>query len=426
MTQLLEDFTEFITAAPTSWHAAVEMGNRLASCDYIPLEYEKKWELEKGKKYFVIREGSLAAFSLPKKKPEKMAIAAAHTDSPALKLKPHCVSKKKNMKLLGVEVYGGVVLPTFLGRDLVITGRVIVEKKKGKLEEHLVYLDDAPVIIPLIAPHLDREIYKKGLVLNKHDHLFSVATLEDEELDEDYLETLLQRQFAFENLIDFDLFLVPLDGPRFLGKDGEMLASYRLDNLSSAHSILVGLGYLDKPAEKTLSIGMFWDHEEIGSSTSVGAHSPFFSDVLARILPHYKLTPEEEVILRGNSLCLSVDMTHALNPNFESKYDKEHSPLLGKGLVLKYNANMRYVTNAKSGSHVQSLCNRLKLPTQKFANRADNAPGSTVGPIFSTQLGIETADIGIPQLAMHSAREVISSQDHLDMCTLLTSFLGEP
>lgn len=352
-----------------------------------------------------------------------MALVGAHTDSPALKLKPHPEIEKHNMMLLGVEVYGSPILSTWVNRDLGIAGRVVVQKENEQVEEFTVFLDDAPVIIPLLAPHLDREALKKGLELNKQDHLSPIAALTGENFDKKYVESLLRRQHPFHQLLDFDLFLVPLETPRFIGGNGEMLASYRLDNLASAHAGLVALGNITTPSLHTLSMGIFWDHEEVGSSTHIGAGSPFFHDIYSRICHFYKLNPEEETILRRNSLCLSTDVCHALNPNYENKYDPRHAPLLGEGIVIKYNADMRYSTNGKTGAFISHLCNNLNLKCQKFVNRSDNPAGSTVGPIFSTKLGIETVDIGIPELSMHAAREVIGCQDHIDMCALLSHFL---
>ncbi len=423
MTLLLDDFCEFLENSPTSWHATLEMGNRLASLDYTPLNLDEKWKLEKGAKYFVIHDGSMIAFALPEAKPEKMALMTAHTDSPALKLKPNPEIHKQNMEFLGVEIYGSPTLASWVNRDLGIAGRVMIEKQNGRMEESFVFFEDTPVLIPLIAPHLDREIFKEGLKLNKQDHLAPLVGLKDKAVSRSYVETLLKREHSFRKLLDFDLFLVPLDFPRYIGKDAELLASYRLDNLASTHAGVIALGNLKKPAKKLLCMGIFWDHEEIGSSTHSGAESPFFQDVYDRICDCYKLSKEDEAIMRQRSMCLSIDMTHGFNPHYENKYDPQHIPLLGEGITIKYNANKRYSTSGKSGAFVTKLCDGLKLPVQKFVNRTDNPPGSTVGPIFATKMGIEVADIGIPQLSMHAAREVIACQDYLDLCKLLTHFL---
>lgn len=424
MTPLLDDFVDFILHSPTSFHACREMGNRLASLDFTPLEMKEAWELKKGEKYFIHEQGTLIAFHLPKEKPKKMRVIATHTDSPALKLKPHPDQKCKNMITLSAEVYGSPTLHTWINRDLAIAGRVLVEGKKGQLEEHLVHFSDAPVLIPLIAPHLDRDILEKGLQLNKQEHLLSVAALLGSGDGSPYVETLLKRELSYHTLLDFDLFLVPLEEPRRLGMDGEMLASYRIDNLSSAHAALSAIGKLPSASEGILPLALFFDHEEVGSASSTGAHSPLVPNLLKRLGAFYGLSAEEEVRLAAQSTAASVDVAHALNPNYQKKYDPHHEPLLGKGIVLKYNADMRYTTNSRSGGEMVHLCNTLGIPYQKFVNRADNRAGSTVGPILAEQLGLSVVDIGIAQLSMHAAREVISCQDQIDLTTLLTHFLA--
>lgn len=425
MTLIIDDLQDFFTHAPTSWHAVEEMGNRLAYLDFTPLSIQEKWELEKGKKYFVAHEGSFAAFILPEKKPEKLSIIGAHTDSPSLKLKPIPEIQRHNCIQMGVEVYGSPILFSWLNRDLGIAGRITTMGKEEEILHHLVFIDDAPLFIPLLAPHLDKEMYKKGFELNKQDHLLPISALVSNHSPKNYLEELLHRHVAFRKLLDFDLFLVPLERPRLVGSNGEFLASYRIDNLSSVHAALVAMGNVDAANSSNLPVVLFWDHEEIGSETNVGAHSPFFADLLKRITSFYQFTSEEEIMLRNRSLCVSVDVTHAVNPNYEQKYDPNHLPLLGEGIVLKYNANMRYTTNSISSSRILLLLDQCKLKFQRFVNRSDNPAGSTIGPVFASSLGIATVDLGIAELSMHAAREVICCQDYVDLCTLLIQFLQE-
>lgn len=204
-----------------------------------------------------------------------------------------------------------------------------------------------------------------------------------------------------------------------------MLAAYRLDNLASSHAALVALGNLEEPTQTLLPMGVFWDHEEIGSETKVGAESPFFQDVWQRIMRLYQLSVEDEIILRTHSICLSIDMAHALNPNYEKKYDPSHRPLMGKGVVLKYNASDRYATHAMGSAQVQRLCGRLNLNLQHYVSRSDIPSGTTIGPIFAKKMGIETVDLGVAQLSMHAAREVMCNQDYIDLSTLLTYSLQE-
>ena len=301
MTHLLEDFKAFLNASPTPWHAVQEMGNRLAVQDFIPLDETEKWELSLGKKYFVTRGGSIAAFSLPESKPKRAHILASHTDSPALKLKPNPEIVKENMLFLGTEVYGAPTIGTWMNRDLGIAGRVIVADAQDNFTEKLVYIDDAPLLIPALAFHLDRDVHDKGFNLNKQDHLLPIAALEGDDGFKGYLETSLRRHLSFHTLVSFDLFLVPLEQARFLGSRGEMIASWRIDNLVSAHAATAALAYCQKPSRDTLQMSLVWDHEEIGSTSSEGAASCFFSDLLERISHCLGLDKEEFFLKIGRA-----------------------------------------------------------------------------------------------------------------------------
>lgn len=405
MQYLLEDFRAFLGASPTSWHAVREIGNRLAEKEFIPLALGEAWNLEKGKRYFVARGGSLCAFALPKAAVKKATILATHTDSPALKLKPQPQVGEKNMVQLEVETYGSPLLTSWMNRDLAIAGRIVV--KEG--EEKLVFFDDAPLFIPQLAIHLDREVNEKGLVLNKQEHLRPIAALGNYPA---YLEHLLKQK-----MVSFDLFLVPIEAPRYLGPMSEMLASYRLDNLASAHAALTALAQ-SKPSDQ-LQVALFSDHEEIGSRSAEGAGSTFLADVLKRL----EIPDKEWARIPSESLCVSIDVAHAYNPNYANRYDPNHHPLLGKGIVLKYNADHKYTTNALTAAPIIHACEKLSLLHQNFACRSDMPCGSTVGPILSSGLGIPAVDIGCPVFSMHSAREVMGVQDHLDMCKLLTQLL---
>ncbi len=425
MSDLIEDFRTFLDASPTSWHAAQEMGNRLAVLDFIPLAENEKWNLEAGKSYFVARGGSLCGFSLPKHKPKKASIIATHTDSPALKIKPVPEIQKENMTLLGVETYGSPILASWLGRDLAIAGKVVALDANQHLHEELIFIDDAPLYIPFLPPHLDKDSSEKGLLLNKQDHLVPIAALSEEGFNKTYLETVLKRHFSFHLLVSFDLFLTPLEPSKFIGGSNEMIASYRLDNLASAHAALAALGNAQKNQTDLLQIAVFYDHEEIGSSTDIGAESPFFTEILDRVAHYYKMDKEEVYLLKHNSLCISVDMAQAFNPNYKEKYDPQHHAPLGKGIVIKYQASRRYMSHAESAAPIVLLCHKLGIRYQSYVNRSDIGSGSTVGPIFAAQQGISTVDIGCPQLSMHAAREAMACQDYYDMCTLLTHFLQE-
>jgi aspartyl aminopeptidase len=426
MAHILSDFKAFLDESPTSWHAVLQLGNRFAIRDFIPLKEGEKWDLEPGKRYFVSRGGALCAFSLPEEKPLQAILLASHTDSPSLKLKPEPAFQKENMHLLGVETYGSPLLSSWLNRDLSLAGKVVVLNAQDEVEEKLVFIDDALLFIPQLAIHLDREVNEKGLLLNKQDHLCPIIGLCDESTDLRFsLEALLRRHLVFNSLISFELFCVPIEQARFVGSDNEMIASYRLDNLASAHAAATAMAMQPSAPKNTLQMAFFYDHEEIGSHSKEGAASPFLNETLMRVCHALHLSMEEKLLLKNRSLCVSIDMAHALNPNYPEKHDPQHAPLLGKGIAIKYNANQKYATNAFSAAAIILACKQLNLPYQSFVCRSDLPCGSTVGPIIAESTGIATVDIGSPQLSMHSVREVMACQDHMDMCHLLSHLVKE-
>ena len=425
MLHILEDLRTFLDASPTAWHASIQLSNRFAARDFIPLSEGEKWELEPNKSYFVFRDGSLCAFRMPSSSPSKLQILASHTDSPALKLKPHPEQVKENLLLLGTEVYGSPLLSSWLNRDLALAGKVVFEDLQDQLVEKVIFIDDAPLFIPQLPVHLDKEINEKGLLLNKQDHLLPIAAIAEKKdaVKGGYVEQLIRRHFSFKRLISFDLFLVPLEGARFLGGSGEFIASYRIDNLASCHAAASALA--SAHSTDTLQLSIFYDCEEIGSRTYSGASSTFLSDVLKRLSLFWQINPEEEQILKHNSLCVSIDMAHAFNPNYAAKFDPNHLLLPGRGIAIKHSAEKRYATSASSSSKIIQICHALNIPFQPFAMRSDLISGSTIGPIIAQNLGIDTVDIGIVQFSMHSSREVMACEDHLTLCNLLTKILED-
>ena len=329
MSHILTDFKAFLDDSPTSWHAVKEIGNRLAIREFVPLNEEEKWHLERGKKYFIERGGALCAFCIPESKPKQAIILAAHTDSPALKLKPQPGFLKENMTQFGVEVYGAPLLSSWLNRDLTLAGRVVVTNGSGEPEERLVFLDDTTLIIPQLAIHLDREVNEKGLQINKQEHLCPIVGLNEESQSPfDALEKLLRRHLSYHSLLSFELFLVPQEQAHFAGMENELLSSYRIDNLTGVHAALSAMGITKKPSKHVLQMALFWDNEEVGSRSKDGAGSPFLNDVLQRIGYSLEIDPEEVHILKSNSLCVSIDMAHALNPNIPKNMIPQHAPLL--------------------------------------------------------------------------------------------------
>lgn len=419
---LIDEFLNLLHKSPTPWHAVDHIRNVLLQDGFIELNESQEWKLEKGKAYFLSRDGSsLCAFITPNENMTKAHIIAAHTDSPGFKLKPNPEFRRENMTLFATEIYGAPLLTSWFNRDLGFAGRVFISGEDGKIGQVLVNIDDYPVTIPQLAIHLDRDANEKGPTFNKQEHFSALAAL-DFDLQKSYLLTLLHDRIKtpFEFVLSHDLFLYPLEKATLLGSD--MLSGYRLDNLASVHAGLSALK-TSIPHQNHLNLAIFWNNEEIGSQTAHGAESPFLLNLLERILISLNLSREQFLRLLPQSLCLSVDLAHAVNPNYVEKHDPRHMPFLNKGPVIKYNAQQRYASDALSSAYIIHLCEKHAIPYQFFSSRNDMPCGSTIGPINASQTGITTVDIGSPQLSMHSCRELMAVQDHLEMCRLLAAFL---
>ncbi len=415
---------KFLDSSPTAWHAVENCTRMLKKEGFVELREESEWDLVSGEKYFITRNGSsICAFIIPSTSPKKIKIVASHTDSPALKLKPNSEFSKENMTMLGVEVYGAPLLASWLNRDLGIAGRVIYVDEIGAVKESLVNLDEQPVIIPQLAIHLDRQVNEAGLILNKQDHLSALAAVDFSPMETtSYLEHLLKQKIQYRRLLGADLFLYPLEKAAYIGHQNQLIASYRIDSLASVHSTIIALSNVKEFSEDTLNLIALSDNEEVGSETTQGAGSPFLQQILERIFLSMEQSREEFLRALSQSQCLSVDLAHGLHPNHSEKHDSNHQVLLNKGIVIKSNANQRYASDAKSISSIVDICLKNEIPYQYFVSRNDIPCGSTIGPIHATKMGISTVDIGVPQLSMHSSREILACEDQLNMSKLLTAY----
>jgi aspartyl aminopeptidase len=422
MNNKISDFLHFIDRSPTSWHAARQIADRLTEANFIPLNEKDRWMLDKGKSYFVIRDNAaVCAFRLCREIMQRNTILASHLDSPGLMLKPAFESVSPRLSQFSTEIYGSPLLHTWFDRDLVLAGRVIMEIE-GQIESRLVFLDDVPMMIPSLALHLDRSVADKGLIVHPQEQLNPIASIIDSTHSATTLESLLRRQLTFDRLIALDLFLVPLQKASIFGTHSEFISSARLDNLSSAYACLDAL--VSAPASKhTLQMAIFWNHEEVGSKTDLGAESFFINRIIDRICWQQKIDREDQCRIQSSSYCLSVDLAHGFHPNFPDRYDTSNAAHLGSGVVLKTNAMQRYATSASSAAPLIELCQKIELPLQMMAFRSDIRSGSTVGSIMAAINGCTTVDIGIAGWAMHSIRETIASSDQLALCELLKAVL---
>lgn len=417
---MIQNFLSFLDQSPTAWHAVSTCVEQLKQSHFIRLKEEERWSIEPEKGYVVTRDGSsLCAFVTPKVLPKRIRLLVSHTDSPGLKLKPHPEICKNQLILLGVEVYGSPILSSWFNRDLGIAGRVLYKDNQGLIRENLVRLNHYPAIIPHLAIHLDREVNEKGLQLNKQEHLNALIALENNKIKGSLLEELLREHLELSKLISHDLFLFPLEQARLIGYQHSFLSAYRIDSLASVHAALTALLNQPEPLFDEIKMIMFWDNEEIGSKTIQGAESPFFNQIMERIMSSYTATKEDYFCLLNSSTCVSIDLAHALHPNYSDKHDSQHQPKLGQGIVIKNNAQQRYATNARSSLPIFEIASNQNIPLQYFVSRNDIPCGSTIGPIHASLTGIPTVDIGCSQLSMHASREIMACEDHLTMCHLL-------
>ena len=405
----IQSLLEFIDRSPTPFHAVQEITNTLSNKDFIEIKETDAWRLKPNGRYFLTRnDSSLIAFVVGSK-PE-FKIIGAHTDSPNLRLKPQAVYAKNGYLQLGVEVYGGVLLSTWTDRDLSLAGRVVLAGKKNPSTK-LVRFKQALLRIPQLAIHLNRNVNKKGLILNEQNHLPPIFSMQNKSAPDEVLKKMVARELKCKpvNIMGLDLSLYDTQPGALAGAEREFIFSGRLDNLASCHSAMHALtgSTMKDPATRVIA---FYDHEEVGSESAQGAGSPFLKDVLERII----LSEKREGFLRAmaNSFFISADMAHAIHPNYSEMHDNQHMPIINGGPVIKSNAGQRYATDAMSSVWFESLCKKAGIPVQKFVVRSDLGCGSTIGPITAANLGVRTVDIGNPMLSMHSIREMAGANDH--------------
>ncbi|OGH04465.1 MAG: M18 family aminopeptidase [Candidatus Lambdaproteobacteria bacterium RIFOXYD1_FULL_56_27] len=418
MNQPAQGLMAFLNESPTPFHATAAAIGRLKEAGFVELQEAESWNPKKGGKYWVTRnDSSLIAFVLGSDLGKGgFRFLGAHTDSPGLKVKPRGDEDKKGHWALGVEVYGGVLLATWFDRDLSIAGKVCYLDRKGATQTQLLDLKEPVGIIPNLAIHLRREA-NDGWKINPQKELTPVLGLAG--ADKGDLKALLAKKIkGAKEVLDFDLFFYPVEGPRLMGINKEMITGARLDNLVSCFAAVQAIS-AHRPGPSAMMV--LNDHEEVGSGSFTGAAGNFLESVLERLLPQ----PEDRGRAMAASHFLSADNAHGLHPNYAEMHDERHAPVLGGGLVIKTNAGQSYITDAESSGRFQSLCKDKKIPFQHFAIRADLRCGSTIGPLTARRIGVRGLDIGVPNWAMHSARETVAVKDLGYLVELMQAWLGE-
>jgi len=424
-TAFINDLLSFIHSSPTAFHAAHNSTALLRKNGFTEIPEQDNWGNLSAGKYYICRNGSsLIAFILTGEPPDQsgMRMAGAHTDSPALKVKPKPAQVNHSLLQLGVETYGGALLAPWFDRDLSLAGRVTWRDHSGSVSNSLIDFRRPVAVIPSLAIHLNREANDQKPI-NKQTDLVPILMQADDDGAEDF-NAILARQLTHEHdvtenpvILDHELFLYDHQPPSEVGLKNEFIAGARLDNLLSCFVLLRGL--FDSREEQNCLI-VLNDHEEVGSQSTCGAHGPFLQSVLDRLFPQ---NPARQRCI-SRSLFISADNAHAVHPNFADRYDKGHLPRMNMGPVIKYNANQRYATTSRSAALFRILSERAAIPVQEFVMRSDLACGSTIGPIVAGEIGVQTIDVGVPTLAMHSVRELAGRLDAWYLHSVMKTFFA--
>ncbi|OEY68059.1 M18 family aminopeptidase [Marinobacter sp. X15-166B] len=416
----------FLQQSPTPWHAVRQMSQQLDQAGFTELDEREAWQLEADTGYYVVRNGSsMVAFRTGRANPVSAGVrmVGAHSDSPCLKVKPNPELRRKGYFQVGVEVYGGVLLNPWFDRDLSLAGRVTYLNDAGEVVDALVDFERPIAFIPSLAIHLDRDANNNRSVNAQTDLppvLMQVGDEDTTRFDEVVRTQLIKQQpkAGVSKILGYELNFYDVQPGALIGLNDEFIASARLDNLLSCY---VGVQALIAANGEQPALFVCNDHEEVGSVSAEGAQGPFLKSVLDRWCGADHKT---RVIAR--SMMVSADNAHGVHPNFISKHDENHGPIINQGPVIKVNHNQRYATNSRSASLYRHISDELGLPHQTFVVRSDMGCGSTIGPLTAAMLGITTLDVGVPQFGMHSIRELAGTRDSYTLYQVITAFMQWP
>ncbi|MGG7056450.1 M18 family aminopeptidase [Nitrosomonas sp. ANs5] len=430
--QQAQHLLDFIDNSPSPWHAVALIEAAIRDLQFVRLDETDKWQLQAGGRYYVVRDdSSIVLFVLGRKTPAEAGfkIVGAHTDSPGFRIKPAAATVADGLARLGVEIYGGPILATFTDRDLSLAGRISYLDEQAQLAHKLVRFEQPLLRLPNLAIHMNRGVNEEGLKLHKQNELpLLFAQLTSEQLPQPYFLSLLEQVTGIgaTKILSWDLAVYDTQKGAFWGANQEFYADSQIDNLASCHAGLQAL--LDDAVlgqtDGTL-VCAFFDHEEIGSESHIGAAGSFLTDILLRIGMAVSSDREETARALAQSFLVSVDMAHAYQPNFPQAYDADHKVFVNQGPVIKSNAKRRYSSESVSIAQFICWCDTAGIPYQHYSHRSDLPCGSTIGPIASAKLGIRSIDIGCPMWAMHSVRESAGVQDHAYMIRVLKQFFTD-
>ena len=410
---------KFIENSPSCFHAIKTITEDLKNEGFVEIKEKDTWQIEKGKKYYVTRNlSSVIAFKIPQNDFKSFHIVASHSDSPTFKIKENAEIEVNNKYVkLNTEKYGGMICSTWFDRPLSIAGRILV-KENNAVKTHLVNIDKDLVIIPNLAIHMNREV-NDGYKYNAQIDMLPLYG--DNSSKGSLMKTIAKEvNVEEESILGTDLFLYNRMNGTKIGSNEEYISSPRLDDLECAFTSLSA--FLSENTSNSASVYCVFDNEEVGSGTKQGADSTFLYDVLRRINISLGKTEEDYYRLISSSFMVSADNAHALHPNYTDKSDLTNKVYMNDGIVIKYNANQKYTTDAVSASIFKTICDSVDVPYQTFTNRSDILGGSTLGNISNAHVSLNTIDIGLAQLAMHSTYETAGAKDVTYMIDAIKAF----
>ena len=412
------DLIHFIAKSPSTFHAVRGIKAALLYAGFTEIREEDTWQIEKGGKYAVTRNGSaLMAFTVPQEGAEAFHITASHCDSPTFKIKENPELADGPYVKLNVEGYGGMIMSTWLDRPLSVAGRLLVTEN-GHLAEKLVAIDGTMLVIPSVAIHMDRSVnqHKEWKVQKDMLPLYGMTGAKTPFMD----VIAAAAKVKAEDILAHDLILYSRVPGTIWGEEREFISSPKLDDLQCAFACF--RGFTQGQKEKYISVYALFDNEEVGSTTSQGAGSTFLANTLERLARSLGYSYDETMAMIARSFMISADNAHSVHPNHPEYADPVNRPVINGGIVIKYSAAQKYATNAFSAAYFKKLCKDHDIPTQTFTNHSDNPGGSTLGNISNTIIAMPTVDIGLPQLAMHSSYETAGVKDTAYLVDAVTKF----
>ncbi|MBS4912585.1 MAG: M18 family aminopeptidase [Veillonella sp.] len=422
---------DYIDKSTSPYHTVLTSAQILKEAGFKELNLGDEWQLTPGDYYVKVYDSTLMAFHIGADMRESLHVASAHTDFPALRVKPNPLLERKGYGRLNVESYGGLILNTWLDRPLSMAGAVVC-RTKDSYEPTVHYIDvQRPLLtIPNLAIHMNRQI-NDGVALNKQNHMLPLFMMSGQlpgdstPLEEEWL-TFLSEEVPCnaDDIISYELTIYPVEGGTTFGRNDEFISSSRLDNLTSCMACLEGIKAAKQVNVPGLRMIALFDNEEVGSRTKQGGASMVLPQVLERIYMSQGFTKEMMYADMGRGFMISSDVAHAYHPNYPEKNDITNIPVLNSGVVLKIASSQSYAGDAKAIGVVSTICEEANIPYQVYVNRSDIPGGSTVGSISSAILPMRTMDVGVPLLAMHSARETMGAQDQEALENLMKEFLG--